>query len=192
MTKTWTVTLEQDGEDLIVPLTEEMLEGTDINMGDTVEWIDNQDGSWTIRKKESDKVWVLVETISTFRQRYMVQAPADRPEYALDTVTCEAAKEFSQEWLGEQIVSHRVVSVDEALEICDEDNDYARSWGEDYKMTTFFTFEDEEDEESISDVDYPFPNFGGERCEDCGFTREQMGQGICAYSECGLRLNKKG
>ena len=190
MAKSWTVTLEQDGEDLIVPLTEEMLEGTNISMGDTIEWIDNQDGSWTIRKKDSDKVWVLVEAISTFRQRYMVQAPVDHPEYALDTVACGEAKEFSQEWLGETIVSSRVVERTEALQICDEDNDYAAGWEDEYKMTTFFTFEDEE-EPIEEDVDHPFPNFGGEKCAVCGYTREDMGQGICAYSQCGLRLNKK-
>jgi hypothetical protein len=49
------------------------------------------------------------------------------------------AKEFSQEHLGETIVSHRVVSKDEALTICDKDNDYTKSWDNETKIKNFFT-----------------------------------------------------
>jgi hypothetical protein len=51
----------------------------------------------------------------------------------------QEAKEFSQEHLGEQIVSHRTVSLDEALELCDKDNDYAIEWDNDLKIENFFT-----------------------------------------------------
>ena len=91
----------------------------------------------------TDKVWVMVETVSQFRQRYMVEAPADHPEYALDDVTCETAKEFSQHWVGETIMSHRVVSKEEALKLCDEDNSYCSSWDDDKKVSVFFTKEGE-------------------------------------------------
>lgn len=91
----------------------------------------------------SDKVWVLVEAVSTFRMRYMVEAPIDHPEYALDDVTMQTAKEFSQEWLGEQIVSHRVMSPAEALVQCDLDNSYCSDWTDEQKMNAFFTKEDE-------------------------------------------------
>lgn len=83
--------------------------------------------------------WVLVECVSTFRMRYMVEVPKDKAEYALDTVTMQEAKEFSQEYLGETIVSHRVVSKDEALVICDTDNDYTKSWETEHKIKNFFT-----------------------------------------------------
>jgi hypothetical protein len=49
------------------------------------------------------------------------------------------AKEFSQEHLGEQIVSHRVVTKKEALALCDVDNDYADEWEKELKMKNFFT-----------------------------------------------------
>jgi hypothetical protein len=91
----------------------------------------------------NEKVWVMVETIGQYRMRYMVEAPATNPEYALDDVTCEDAKEFSQLWLGETIVSHRVVPEDEAVAICDTDNDYCRSWSTEQKINTFFTKEGE-------------------------------------------------
>jgi hypothetical protein len=56
------------------------------------------------------------------------------------------AKEFSQEYLGEQIFSHRVVTKEEALELCDEDNSYGSSWPEDVKLKNFFTKEGEKAE----------------------------------------------
>jgi hypothetical protein len=86
-----------------------------------------------------NKSWVLVEAVSMFRMRYMVEVPADHPEYALDTVVMQEAKEFSQEHLDETIVSHRVVSEAEALALCDVDNDYTKDWSQEQKMKTFFT-----------------------------------------------------
>ena len=144
--KTWTINLEEDPEtgDLILPLNDDILEGTGWKTGDNIEWIDNKDGSWTMKKIETQ--WVLVETVSTFRERYMVEVPVgidrygkDKADWALDTVTLEEAKEFSQEHLGETIVSHRVVTKEEALELCDKDNAYCKAWTEEMKMNSFFT-----------------------------------------------------
>jgi hypothetical protein len=50
----WTVKIEEDpatGE-LLLPFTEDMLESVGWKEGDTIEWIDNKDGSWTMRKKD--------------------------------------------------------------------------------------------------------------------------------------------
>jgi hypothetical protein len=76
---------------------------------------------------------VMVECISQFRQRYVVEVPEDET-WALDTVTCEDAEEFSQKHLGETIVSHRVISKEEYLEICDQDNDYLQGWSDEQKF----------------------------------------------------------
>ena len=73
----------------------------------------------------------------------MVEVPIGKQLWALDTVTLNEAKEFSQEHLGETIVSHRVVSVEEALSMCDRDNAYCSSWSDDKKIDTFFTKEGE-------------------------------------------------
>ena len=144
--RTWTITLEEDPEtgDLILPLNDDILEQTGWKTGDSIDWIDNKDGSWTMKKIESQ--WVLVEAISTFRQRYMVEVPVgidrhgkDKTLWALDTVTLEEAKEFSQEHLGETIVSHRVVTKEDALAMCDKDNDYAKVWNDEMKIQAFFT-----------------------------------------------------
>ena len=144
--KTWTINLEEDPEtgDLILPLNDDILEQTGWKTGDSIDWIDNKDGSWTMKKIETQ--WVLVEAISTFRERYMVEVPVgvdmygkDKAEWALDTVTLSEAKEFSQEHLGETIVSHRVVTKEDALAMCDKDNDYAKKWNDELKVQTFFT-----------------------------------------------------
>lgn len=89
--------------------------------------------------KEAKTEWVLVDCVSTFRMRYMVEVPKGQELWALDTVTMHEAKEFSQEHLGETIVSHRVVTEKEALKICDQDNDYAKKWSKAQKIDAFFT-----------------------------------------------------
>lgn len=88
--------------------------------------------------------YVLVESIGTFRMRYMVEVPEGKTEYALDTVACDEAKEFSQKYLGEQIISHRVLSKDDVLKLCDEDNSYCQSWTEEKKLDVFVTAWDED------------------------------------------------
>ncbi len=137
------VKFRDDGE-AYIELPDEVIEETGWKVGDDLEWSDNGDGSFTLT--QSNKEWVLVECVSQFRQRYMVQVPKGKAEWALDTVVCEEAKEFSQQHLGETIVSHRVVGYDEALKICDEDNDYTKSWSEEQKVKTFFTKEGEKRE----------------------------------------------
>jgi hypothetical protein len=142
--QSWTIALEHDEEtgELVLPLPEGMMESQGWKHGDTIEWIDNKDGSWTMKKKEESQ-WVLVEAVQLFRTRYMVQVPAgaDKVDWALDVVTMENAQEFSQKSLDETIISHRVVTKEEALSICDEDNGYAKNWDTKLKVKVFFTKE---------------------------------------------------
>jgi hypothetical protein len=53
----WTITLEEDPEngDLILPFTDEILSEVGWQTGDTIEWIDNKNGSWTLRKKDGNE-----------------------------------------------------------------------------------------------------------------------------------------
>jgi len=140
------VTLEEDSEtgDLILPLPEKLMEETGWKTGDTLDWKDNGDGTFSMTKQKTKETeWVLVEAISQFRERYMVEVPKGKAEYALDTVVMNEAQEFSQEHLGEVIVSHRVVSFEEALKMCDKDNHYCKHWDTDKKIDAFFTKEGE-------------------------------------------------
>lgn len=148
MNTKFTVTLEEDPDsgDLIMPFPDGLCDSLGWDIGDTLDWQDNKDGSYSLSKKKTETQWVLVEAVSTFRSRYMVEVPVgtdnygkDKALWALDTVTMNEATEFSQEHLGEQIVSHRVVTKEEALKMCDIDNDYTKDWDEELKMKNFFT-----------------------------------------------------
>ena len=97
----------------------------------------------TPSKIKEGSVWVLVEAIMSYRMRYMVEAPATNPEYAMDDVTMEDAKEFSQLALQEVITGHRVLTEDEAITLCDIDNDYTSGWTKEQKIKAFFTKEGE-------------------------------------------------
>jgi hypothetical protein len=123
--------------DLYIELPEEVLKESGFEIGDTLLWKDMGNNSFQLSKKETE--WVMVECVSTFRERYMVEVPKGHAEYALDTVTMNEAKEFSQDYLGETIVSHRVVTKEEAFKMCDNDNDYTKSWDDETKVKNFFT-----------------------------------------------------
>ena len=133
------VTLEEDKDgNLVLPISDEMMAELGWMIGDTIKWNDNKDGTWTMTKKQETEL-VLVECVSTFRMRYMVEVPKGKAEWALDTVTMNEADEFSQEHLGEQIMSHRVLSEDEAITLCDVDNHYCSTWTREKKLETFVT-----------------------------------------------------
>jgi len=84
--------------------------------------------------------FVMVEAIHQYRMRYVVEVPIGEKDWATDTVIMEEAKEFSQESLGETIISSRVINEDEILKLCDEDNDYVKTWNDEHKFNTFVTF----------------------------------------------------
>ena len=54
----WTITVEEadDGSgDLVLPLTDEIMASAGWQIGDTLEWIDNKNGTWSIKKKENEQ-----------------------------------------------------------------------------------------------------------------------------------------
>jgi hypothetical protein len=81
----------------------------------------------------------LVETIAVFRHRYVVEAQEE--EHALDEVVMNTEgdynddwREFSQKFIGENIISSRPLTEEECLAIFDEDNVYLKSWSKDQKL----------------------------------------------------------
>ena len=75
----------------------------------------------------------LVETISFFRMRYIIDT--DNDDWAADTFVMEEAKEFSQKHIDENIISIRTVDKEEVLRMFDEDNDYLIDIPEERKMS---------------------------------------------------------
>lgn len=94
-----------------------------------------------------EEKYVVVTAVSSHRIRYVMKIEdlqnlntnvtldeATAVEWALDTVTMQECDEFSQDWLGEQIVDTDVISKDEMLELFDRDNNYLKEWTTDYKI----------------------------------------------------------
>ena len=99
-----------------------------------------------MRKKEVETELVLVEAIQMYRMRYVVEVPKGKTEWAGDTVCMHEAEEFSQKDLGETITSMRTVTQEEVLKLCDEDNDYVKSWDDEFKLKKFVTYMESNDE----------------------------------------------
>jgi len=77
-----------------------------------------------------EKKLYLVETVSMFRMRYVIEAREE--EHATDEFVMEIGKEdfheFSQKHIDEVIVSTRELSAKDYLELFDKDNQYLKSW----------------------------------------------------------------
>ena len=117
------VEVQFDGIDHYIIIPDDILKECKLKAGDRLNWMGNKNGSFTLEKIEETEV-VLVEAIQQTRMRYLVNVPKGKAEYALDTVTCQEAEEFSQEDLGEVIVTHRVVTDVEILELFKTDRPY--------------------------------------------------------------------
>ena len=55
--KSWVITLEEadDGSgDLVLPLTDEIMESAGWKTGDTLIWTDLKNGTWSLKKKDDD------------------------------------------------------------------------------------------------------------------------------------------
>lgn len=78
----------------------------------------------------------LVEAISMFRMRYVIEA--ENAEHAMDEVTMNHngdLREFSQKHIDENITSVREIDREEYLRLFNEDNDYLQDWDDDHKLS---------------------------------------------------------
>ena len=85
------------------------------------------------------KKLVMVEVLSQFRNRYVVEVEDDI-DHALDDYICNEHnieyKEFSQKHLEPTvIIDHYEINKEEYLKMFNEDNDYLRSWTDDQKFS---------------------------------------------------------
>ena len=101
------------------------------------------------------KKLVMVETLSQYRMRYVVEVNDDI-DHALDEVLmrdCDPEfKEFSQKHLEPcVIINHYEITRDEYLKIFNEDNDYLASWTDDQKFAFINHIEYESDEKEMDD-----------------------------------------
>jgi len=77
----------------------------------------------------------LVETVSMFRMRYVIEA--NNAEHAKDEVTTNEGQlyEFSQLHVDEMITSVREIDQSEYLRQFDEDNEYLKEWADEDKLS---------------------------------------------------------
>ena len=121
-----------------------------------IEYLETLQGTWTQVDRRNDNThkedtrpeteFVLVETIVTYRMRYVVEVEkgntgdtgnTTQDHIAEGLVIRGEAKEFSQLALGETVVSTRIIEKKDIIALCDEDNDYASTWSDDQKMGNF-------------------------------------------------------
>lgn len=85
-----------------------------------------------------DKKLYLVETVSLFRMRYVVEA--NEEDHALDEVVCNVGssddnwEEFSQCHMDEVISSSREITLEEYFKLHAIDNSYMDSWSDEEKL----------------------------------------------------------
>lgn len=90
-----------------------------------------------------DDQYAIVTTISTHKIRYCIpmselqklntDSPVDL-SWAADSVTMQEVDEFSQDWLGEQIVDVEQYDQHSMLQLFDKDNQYLKDWTTSQKL----------------------------------------------------------
>lgn len=148
-TKKFTVEVKENGDYYYIDFPDELRKELGWQINDTIRWIDNGDGTWTLEKAHEEMKNYLVESIVTYRMRHVVKAK--NANHAMDEVVFRENdlefKEFSQLCLGSQISSIREISNEDVLNLCDDDNRYASTWSDEKKIETFVNvIEYEEDE----------------------------------------------
>ena len=95
-----------------------------------------------------EKKLYLVEVVSTFRMRYVVEAREE--SHALDEVVMNEHnidfKEFSQEHIGTHIFSSRELSATDYMELFDKDNSYLKNWTDAQKIDMINVIDYKEEE----------------------------------------------
>jgi len=92
--KSWTATLIEDGDDLILQIPDEIMEHMGLSIGDKMEWTDGGDGSWILSKKELsfDDIPNLEKDIKDCY--WMVQKVRNSDEYARNLYAALCNNEF--------------------------------------------------------------------------------------------------
>lgn len=131
--KSWTLPVkENENGELYIELSDEILEGSGFKIGDTLNWKDLKDGSYSLTKAENDLY--MVDCYSIFHIRHAVRARTESD--ALDEVTMgmDSLTEFSQKHLDTNAMTARKITQEEYLELFNKDNAYLSNWTDEQKM----------------------------------------------------------
>lgn len=132
---TFTAKLIADGDDFVIPLSDETFSELGWQLGDVIEFVVQEDGTIVISKKKTEKVYVMVEATSSFTNRYAYLVDADKLHLAINDVKYNDERdEFSQEYLGESITKWDILTKEQVLDAFDKQNDYAKGWSDGAKL----------------------------------------------------------
>lgn len=131
--KSWTLPVkENENGELYIELNDEILEGSGFKIGDTLNWKDLKDGSYSLTKAEGDLY--MVDCYSIFHIRYVVRAKEESHAYDEVVMGGDSLKEFSQKHLDVNAFDARKITKEEYFELFNKDNAYLSSWSEDEKL----------------------------------------------------------
>lgn len=131
--KSWTLPVKENKNgELYIELNDEILEGSGFKIGDTLNWKDLKDGSFSLTKAEGDLY--LVEGISMFHMKFVIRAK--EAEHAMDEVVMDdgTLKEFSQNHVDFNILGARKITEEDYLQMFNKDNSYLAGWADDQKL----------------------------------------------------------
>ena len=94
--------------------------------------------------KENENDYVVVDTVSIFKQRYIIPreelkkmnedvtfSDTFAKQWAQESVECEEVKEFSQRWLGEQVTNIDFADTEKVLRLFKDDNEeLSKEWSQ--------------------------------------------------------------
>lgn len=71
MKNRWIIDLQRDPKtgELILPLSDEQLADLGWELGDTIEWIDNHDGTWTVQLKKPTLLTKLTKYVTILKSK---------------------------------------------------------------------------------------------------------------------------
>lgn len=120
-------------------------------------------------------MYAIVTTVSSHRIRYAIPVedlikegttltPTQDQliEWAEDLVTMNEVKEFSQDWLGEQIIDVDIIDQETTINKFDKDNPYLNRWSKNLKLA-FLNYWKENDEDQKSHYEEMRQNFQKEK-----------------------------
>ena len=142
LSNSYTAKVVEDPEtgESILEFDQKFVEEQGWKIGDSIQWkvSDGVVSMTNIDAKAREEMdYYLVESISLYRMRYVVKAKS--AEHATDEVVMKLSdvenfKEFSQHHIDEPISSVRKLTREQVLELCDQDNDYLKSWSDELKL----------------------------------------------------------
>jgi hypothetical protein len=79
---------------------------------------------------------VMVETLSQFIHRYVIELPDDYNNICAEgLVAASNAEEMSQRHISESILSSREITEEEYFKLFNQDNDYLSTWTDEQKKS---------------------------------------------------------